>query len=348
MKILSPINCSKEVKTIINNGADELYCGVLSQNWNKNFTNVGSINRREFAVSNMRSYKELKKAVKEAHDSNVHVFLTINGLYSEDQYPQVFSELEEAKSCDVDGFIVADLGLLLQLKDQGLELHLSTGGTMFNSEDVKFFNKLGISKITIPRHMNLKEIKQIVQKNEDTKFDVFIMNTRCMNIDGFCTFQHGVNEVKYGFLGKFLKKVKFDYFITNIIERNPNLANYLNKLDVLGSTSACHLNYNISITKGPQNKNVKNNITSIFGLNFLPNACGACALYDFEKIGISSLKIVGRENPTFKKIKDVQYLKILLDFLNEKPSRTDFYKKTKEEYQRMYGGGCNKRLCYYP
>lgn len=346
MKILSPINCAKEVRQIIDNGADELYCGVLSKNWNKNFTNVGSINRREFAASNMQSYEELKEAVKEAHNSNVKVFLTMNGLYSEEQYPQVFSELEEAKSCDVDGFIVADLGLLLQLKGQGLELHLSTGGTMFNSEDVKFFKRLGISKITIPRHMSLKEIKKLVQKNKGTEFDVFIMNTRCMNIDGFCTFQHGINELKYGFLGKFLKKVKFDHFVINLIEKNPKLIRYLK--NILSSTSACHLNYNISIVKGPQNKKVKKNITSVFGLNFLPNACGACALYDFEKIGISSLKIVGRENPTSKKIKDVQYLRNLLNSLEKRPSRIDFYQKAKKEYQNIYRRNCSKKLCYYP
>lgn len=348
MKILSPINCAKEVSAIIDNGADELYCGVLSKNWDRNFTNVGSINRREFTISNMRSYGELKESVKEAHNSNVPVFLTINGLYSEEQYPQVFSELEDAKSCDVDGFIVADLGLLLQLKDQGLELHLSTGGTVFNSEDVKFFKKLGISKITIPRHMNLEEIKHLVHKNKDLKFDVFIMNTRCLNIDGFCTFQHGVSEVKHKVLGRLLKKAKYDYFITNLAGKNSRIIRHLSKLDLLGSTSACHLNYKVSVIQGQQNKEVESHMSSIFGLNFLPNACGACALYDFEKIGISSLKIVGREFPTSKKVKDTNFLKRLLEYLNEKPSRSSFYQKVKHEYKQVYKKDCSKSLCYYP
>lgn len=348
MKILSPVNHAKEVHTLIKNGADELYCGVLSKKWNKNFSNIGSINRREFSASNMRSYEELKKAVKEAHDSNTPVFLTMNGLYSEEQHPQVLSEMEDAKSCEVDGFIIADLGLLLELKGQRLNIHLSTGGTVFNSEDARFFKGLGVSKVTIPRHMSLKEIRMLVRKNKDIKFDVFILNTRCMNVDGFCTFQHGVNEIKHGFLGKSLKRLEFDHIITNLIEKKPSLTNYLNRLDILGSTSACHLNYKVSIIQGPQNKITKSNITSIFGLNFLPNACGACAIYDFKKIGIDSLKIVGRGFPLRKIVKDLRFLRYLLSYSDENRSKIKFHQQTKIEYKKIYGKDCSKKLCYYP
>jgi len=348
MKILAPINSYNEIKQLIEAGADELYCGVLSKEWKTDYTNVGSINRREFALSNMRSFEELEKSVKIAHSFDVPIFLTMNGLYTEEQYPLVIKEIKKALNSGVDYLIIADTGLLLQLKelDLKIKIQLSTGATVFNSKIIDFYKKkFGICKFVIPRQVTIDEIKNLIKNN--IKLDVFIMNTRCMNEDGFCTFQHGVNEIIHPTFGQFLKKAKFDYFISKALKKIPRkFSEQLMKKDILGSTSACHLNYDVSSLK-EVNKKIEKNIASNFGLKYFPNHCGACALYDFKKIGVNAVKIVGRQNPIKKKVKDVKFLKGLLDYLDKNQDRKGFYRKCKEDFARVYSYKCNVSQCYY-
>ena len=348
MNILAPTNSYKEIKQLVEAGADELYCGVLSKEWKTNYTNVSSINRREFTLSNMKSFEELKKAVKIAHSFDVPVFLTMNGLYTEEQYSSIIKEIKKAIEVGIDCCIIADIGLLLKLKelDMKMKIQVSTGANVFNSKTIDFYKKrIGIDRFTIPRQVTIKEVENLIKK--DVKLDVFIMNTRCMNEDGFCTFQHGVNEVIHPRLGPFLKNIKFDYFTSKAIKNMPRkISEQLIKKDVLGSTSACHLNYAVSSVNKADEK-LEKNIASNFGLKYFPNHCGACALYDFNKIGVNAVKIVGRQNPTKKKVKDIKFLKGLMCYLDKNPDRKDFYKKCKEDFVKVHGYNCNVSQCYY-
>jgi len=348
MRILAPTNSSKEIKQLIEAGADELYCGVLSKEWRTDYTNAGSINRREFALSNMGSFEELEKSVKIVHSFDVPIFLTMNGLYTEEQYPQIINEINKAIDVGVDYFIIADTGLLLKLRELDIEIkiQISTGANVFNSKIMDFYKKFGIDKFTVPRQVTIEEIKNLTKK--DIKLDVFIMNTRCMNEDGFCTFQHGVNEIIHPHIGSFLKNIKFDYFVSKTLKKMPRkISEQLMKKGILGRTSACHLNYDVSSLKGI-NKKVEKDIASNFGLKYFSNHCGACTLYDFKKTGVNAVKIVGRQNPTKKKVKDIKFLKGLLDYLDKNPDRKDFYRKCKEDFVKVYGNNCSVSQCYYP
>ena len=348
MRILAPTNSSKEIKQLIETGAEELYCGVLSKEWKSDYSNVGSINRREFGLSNMKSFRELEKAVKIANSLDVPIFLTINGLYTEEQYPSIINEINKAIEVGVDYFIIADIGLLLKIRKLNfkVKIQISTGATVFNSKIIDFYKKFNIDRITIPRQVTIDEIEKLVKRH--INLDVFIMNTRCMNEDGFCTFHHGVNEMIHPNFGQFLKKAKFDYFVSKTLKKIPRkISEQLMKKDILGSTSACHLNYDVSSLKGI-NKKAEKDITSNFGLKHFPNHCGACALYDFKKIGVNAVKIVGRQNPTKKKIKDINFLKGLIDYLDKHPDRKDFYRNCKEDFVKVYGYRCKGLQCYYP
>jgi hypothetical protein len=76
--------------------------------------------------------------------------------------------------------------------------------------------------------------------------------------------------------------------------------------------------------------------------------CGACALWDLNRAKITSLKIVGRENPTWKKVRDVKYLRRMIDYLeNTTFSKEEFRVTAREEYEIHYGASC-RQWCYYP
>jgi len=66
-------------------------------------------------------------------------------------------------------------------------------------------------------------------------------------------------------------------------------------------------------------------------------------------MNIVSVKIVGRGNTTARKLADIQFLRSLLDFMEDKkPTREEFRQVTQKLYTDTYGRTCRIYLCYYP
>jgi hypothetical protein len=57
---------------------------------------------------------------------------------------------------------------------------------------------------------------------------------------------------------------------------------------------------------------------------------------------------VCRGNPLVRKVLDVQFLKYLLDMLDQKPSKTEFRSISRKLYQKTYNRQCRPHMCYYP
>jgi len=336
IKILSPISRSDEVEDIIAAGADELYCGILLDDWRNRYTVSASLNRRQednFILGtspHYKSFKDLKESIKIAHSHGVSVILTLNEhYYSQDQYPHLRFYVDEALEAGVDAFIIGDTAFILSLQERGIDIaiHISTAGTAFNSETVKFYQELGATRIILPRHLTIEEIASIASEAPDIELEAFILNSRCANIDGFCTFQHGLADLFPD------EKTKEQY-------RN-----------------ACMLPYNVSAfanTLGPLDPLTKERISwerqlIWSALHIDDRPCGACALYEFSEIGLHGVKIVGRQNAKSKKVKDVTFLRTLINFLSEKnPNKDEFRKFSRSLYQETYKWPCLVFKCYYP
>jgi len=358
MKIFSPLDKVEEVEPLIEAGAEEFYCGVLEEAWYNSYP-VISINRRPAGKGHFRSFEELKKAVDISHRNNVPIFFTVNEhYYTKKQLFLVKEYIQKAIDAGVDALIISDYGLLVMVptisagvnpvKTYGqslkphqnsvlspphhrgvdiashrVKIHISTGGTVFNWRTAKFYQELGACRITLPRHLTLKEMKQIVKRIPELETTVFVFNSRCINIDGFCTFQHGLSGKQ-----------------TPLFYRN-----------------ACMLPYDISCTVLNQNEKAEgmvNNsqmiarqrIWEIVHLDDYP--CAACALYEFKQMNTTSLKIVGRGNPTERKIKDVTFFRTLLNhLLHDHPHISDFRSYARSLYSETYKRPCRSFMCHY-
>lgn len=356
MKILAPVNNPEEVEGIIQAGADEIYCGLLPDNWKERYTNIASPNRREWKAANLSSFDELQKVVNVAHSNKVTVYLALNALYTEKQYPMVFEQVEQAKKMEVDALIVADLGLLLSLKRErtGLDIHISTGGTTFNPQTAKFYEELGATRINLPRHLKIEEMEEIIRGCPSLKFEVFILNSGCKNIDGFCTFQHGVNEVLHRQMWNLPKELNFDRHLLNLVRRLPKGLAQEIRGDIFGIDSACLLNYEVFFDSNStglsrrKERFILKNVSSAFNLITGIDTCGACRLAELKKIGVYGIKIVGRNYSTSKKIRDTSFLRTILSYMEENnSSKEEFSNYVKDRFRKIYRLDC-RQLCYYP
>jgi collagenase-like PrtC family protease len=327
MKILSPVSKADEAETLISAGAEELYCGLLPSNWP---FPAFSINRRQEPEANFHSFDALKKCIDIAHARGVPLFLTLNEhSYTDKQYPYILDYVKRALDAGVDAFLIADIALLLTFRECNIvaPVHMSTGATTFNSACARFYQSLGAERIILPRHLTVDEIRRIVKGVPDLEFEVFILNSKCHNVDGFCTFHHGLTEVA-------------------------------DKGDAKKYRNACMIHYNIHLSSpmysdeemmriAPQIPRERQHMWERVHIDTRP--CGACAIYDFHQMGIHSVKIVGRKNSTKKKQFDIHFIKNCFDFLtNQKPSREEYRERTQSLYQETYKYSCRYYMCYYP
>jgi len=348
MKILAPFNNYQELKDLISAGGDEFYAGIISRDWQKRYTNIGSPNRREWSSANLSSFKELQKAVNLIHKNNRKIWITLNAFYTPFQKELLMKEIDKILDTKVDGFIVADLGIISMLSQRKIKFIISTCATVFNCWGVKFYNRFSPERIALPRQLNLKEITKIVREFPGIKFEVFVLNSGCKNIDGFCTFHHGLSELRYPGIWNFFKKRNLDIKLLDRMRTSPRLLNLIKRF-LPGIDSACLLDYKIEIKyDNAVNLNfrkLKNNLNEYFSLYTGIDPCRACEIINLQRLNIEALKIVGRNYNREKKIKDVRFIKKVIE-LCFKLDEDRLEAEVKKMFKKIYGFSCGE-VCYH-
>lgn len=318
MKILAPINTLKEAEKVIDAGTDEIYCGIIDKDLTPKYK-IAFINRRPFDECNLSSFDELRRIVEYSHKRNVQVNITLNEpMYTDQQFDYIKYNLEVFCHIGVDAVIVSDLGLVNYIKEKGykIKIHISTCASIYNAEGVKFCKKYGASRIILPRHMTTQEINSLISVNKDIEYEAIILNTKCQNDDGYCTYDH-------------------------------SLGNYTNDSCFVGGGCG-----NLNEIK----TFIKNGVSSELLVDFegeyrrrqrtFHRSCGACSMKQLSKAGVNVLKIVGREYSTERKIKDVIFINKVRAHLENLDKENNFNEIIKGEYLKIYDREC-KDGCYY-
>jgi len=77
--------------------------------------------------------------------------------------------------------------------------------------------------------------------------------------------------------------------------------------------------------------------------------CGACAIYDLKRIGVTSLKVLDRDLPSEERVKATRFIRECLDGLKDnKLSRSDYFEYCKRRFKETFKLRCGKFDCYYP
>ena len=300
MKIVAPVSSVSEVDMLLHFGADELYCGVTTPEWDHHFGNHVWMNRRSPSQANLTSRNDLQEVVRLAHERNVPVHLTLNGpFYTEGSIRYLLRLCEKlAVELNVDSVIVSDLNVLIRLfqEELPLRIHLSSLGGCFNSRTADFYQSLGVKRIILPRQLRLSEIRSIVtRRHSGMEFEVFAINDGCLFEEGFCRTTHS--------LGPFCLtswKVKAhetggnNALLRQMEERLEDLRTYLW---------------------------FQNNCGSSFQSEGLPNGpCSLCGFGHFRDWGVHAVKIVGREASFHRKMASLQLIKAVMAEVKENAS----------------------------
>ena len=201
MQVLAPVDGAEQVPLLIGAGATELYCGYIPDYWRTTFNrDLGRVypvqvspNRRESSHSNLASVDQLQTVIRLAHAKQAALYVTVNApYYPRLSYPYIVEFCQHILGLGADGLIIADPGLIVALREEGVETRiiLSTCTQLASAPAVEVFRRLGVYRITFPRHMSLREISRITQAVPEIGYEVFILEGRCAYDDGNCHILH--------------------------------------------------------------------------------------------------------------------------------------------------------------
>lgn len=159
--------------------ADELYCGVPAL-----------ANHRD-GQRNLKDFRELGRIAALAARHGKPLLVAANEVYEPRAYRAAIAGLRKCLAAGAAGFIVRDAGLLREMKERGLkaELVLSSLALCLNVETLKFYKELGVSRVVLPQHLEVREAAGILKNRLGVKTEVFYFpQCFCPNLDGACPY----------------------------------------------------------------------------------------------------------------------------------------------------------------
>lgn len=326
MIIQTPLSSAEEVDILVNAGADEFYCGIVPLDWREKYGYEIPLNcRGTYTGTNFDTIEELERAVNCAHKYNRSVRITLNETnYSDVQMKLIVKLLDELADIKVDGVIVANLPVLLAIKNRKYDFKVSLSGeaNCTSAAAVKFYRELGVQRIVFPRHISIREMKEIIQNNADLEFEAFFLNEGCFFSGGYC---YGIHHTCYSPL---CRASQFKLKPNNREEVIQELFDNTKIEGVFKYAAGAVTKYN----------------------NVVISKCGLCSLKLLQDISVSCLKIVGRTGHVNEKVKWVQIAKKAV----EMAEKIEDYSKYKEECMETFMGAYKTSLCkgmlacYYP
>ncbi|MCI8331191.1 MAG: U32 family peptidase [Bacilli bacterium] len=181
VEILSPAGDLDRLKWALTYGADAVYIGGYDYSLRANANNF--------------SLTEIKEAVDFAHNMNKKVYVTVNIIMHNEDLEKLDEYLKNLNEAGIDAYIVSDLAVIKRIKDLKLkpEIHISTQESTVNKEAVKFWEKLGVSRVVLGRECSKEDIKDI-KENTKIELEVFIHGAMCTSYSGRCVLSNYVTK----------------------------------------------------------------------------------------------------------------------------------------------------------
>ena len=174
-EILSPAGNFEKMRAAIRYGADAVYL-------------AGQIFGMRAAADNF-SIEEMGEAVKYAHERGVKVYLTLNTMPREYEYPLLREYLNNLADVGLDAMIIADVGVISLVKEilPEMEIHISTQANATSAAACRAWYAMGAKRVVLARELTLEEIKSIrANIPDDLELECFVHGSMCISYSGRC------------------------------------------------------------------------------------------------------------------------------------------------------------------
>lgn len=312
LEILTPLSPGHSVEKMISAGSDEFYFGFFDPAWENEMPYWQGVNRMSGWEAANFPLDSVAHVIGELHALGKNVYVTLNApFYSNRMMSLVEGYLELLKSAETDGVIVSSPELVRLVRRYGLEATASTMCGIYNTDLAEFYADLGVKRMILPRELSTEEIAAITGRFPGIEFEVFLMRNGCVFSDSNCLTVHNAS------CGALCSRLRRE------------------GRRIYSNSEGFRHRHDIELTE------------EVYRTEFMKRSCGLCALYRFLKIGISSVKVVGRADELRSLEEDVALVRENIAVAQNCGSEKEFLDRMifpQDRFRRCRMGFS----CYYP
>lgn len=176
IELLAPAGSMESLLAALRCGADAVYVGARQFSARANAENFDSTG--------------LSEAAAQCHLYGAKLYLAVNTLLFDPEFPALDKLLETAAAIGADGCIVQDPGTAAYIAKRlpTLRLHASTQLTIHSPAGVRFAKRAGFCRVVLARELSEKQIAEICAEAEQCgmEIEVFVHGAHCMSVSGQC------------------------------------------------------------------------------------------------------------------------------------------------------------------
>lgn len=173
-ELLAPAGDLDRMRTAFDYGADAVYAGQPRYSLR--------VRENDFSMAN------LEIGISEAHARGKKFFVASNISPHNAKVKTYMRDMEPVIAMQPDALIMSDPGLIMMVREKWPEMpvHLSVQANAINFASVKFWHKMGLTRVILSRELSIDEIKEIRQECPEMELEVFIHGALCIAYSGRC------------------------------------------------------------------------------------------------------------------------------------------------------------------
>jgi len=174
-ELLAPAGSLEMMRTAFAFGADAIYAGQPRYSLRVRNNEFGDL-----AI--------LGDAIAEAHAGGKQFFVVSNIFPHNAKLKTYLDDMAPVVALGPDALIMSDPGLIDMVRTQWPDqvIHLSVQSNTVNWAAVRFWQKMGISRVILSRELSLDEVAEIRQQCPDIELEVFVHGALCIAYSGRC------------------------------------------------------------------------------------------------------------------------------------------------------------------
>ena len=191
--------------------------------------------------------EELYEAVDYVHARGKKLYLTVNTMPHENEYPALREFLTALKGAAIDAMIVADLGTLATVREllPDMEIHISTQASIVSSAAARAYAALGAKRLVLARELTMEEIVRIrAGIPNEIELETFIHGSMCISYSGRCLLANAING-RDGNRGTCTQPCRWNYSLVE--EKRPDMPFPIEQSDlgtfILSSKDMCMIEH---------------------------------------------------------------------------------------------------------
>lgn len=174
-ELLSPAGSLKAMHYAFAYGADAVYAGMpkYSLRVRNNTFKKGDV---------------LSEGIQYAHRIGKKFFVATNIFPHHQKVKSFLDDLAPVIEMKPDALIMADPGLIMMVREKWpeVDVHLSVQMNTMNYASVKFWQKMGLTRVILSRELSLDDVAMIRQECPDMELEVFVHGALCIAYSGRC------------------------------------------------------------------------------------------------------------------------------------------------------------------